>query len=95
MVAVADLNISSEALEPLKKSDGMIKGIMDMVFEEEDGLVILDYKSDRGMSASALRDRYRMQLLLYKAAAELTMKKPVKQVCLYSFELEKTIVVTL
>ena len=95
MVAVADLDISSDVLEPLKKSDGMIKGIMDMVFEEDDGLVILDYKSDRGSSENALRERYRMQLLLYKAAAELTMKKPVKQLCLYSFELEKTIEVKL
>ena len=95
MVTVADLDISSDALAPLKKSDGMIKGIMDLVFEEDDGLVILDYKSDRGLSENAFRDRYRMQLLLYKAAAELTMKKPVKQVCLYSFELERTIEVIL
>ena len=95
MVAVADLNISNDALEPLKSSDGMIKGIMDLVFEEDDGLVILDYKSDRGLKEKELQERYKMQLLLYKAAAELTMKKKVKQVCLYSFELEKMIEIIL
>ena len=91
MVAVADLQIGSDALDQLKKSDGMIKGIMDLVFEEDDGLIIVDYKSDRGASAKALAERYRMQLTLYKAAAELTMKKRVKAAYLYSFELEKEI----
>lgn len=91
MVAVADLDVKSDALDQLKGSDGMIKGIMDLVFEEDGELVIVDYKSDRGVSAEALAERYRMQLTLYKAAAELTMKKPVKAAYLYSFELEKEI----
>ena len=95
MVAVADLDIGSDALDQLKKSDGMIKGIMDLVFEEDDGLIIVDYKSDRGASAKALSERYRMQLTLYKAAAELTMHKKVKAAYLYSFELEKEIEVSL
>ncbi len=95
MVAVADLDIGSDALDQLKKSDGMIKGIMDLVFEEDDGLIIVDYKSDRGASAKALSERYSMQLTLYKAAAELTMHKKVKAAYLYSFELEKEIEVFL
>ena len=95
MVAVADLDIDNDELAVLKKSDGMIKGIMDLVFEEDGRLVIVDYKSDRGVSEKALKERYRMQLTLYKAAAELTMNKKVKEACVYSFELEKEIVTDL
>ena len=69
----------------------MIKGIIDLMFEEKDGLVIVDYKSDRGASAEALRERYTAQIQLYRAAAELTTGKKVKEACLYSFELKRTI----
>lgn len=86
MVAVSELDTENEALNRLKKSDGMIKGIIDLMFEEEDGIVIVDYKSDRGVSLQKLRERYTMQLKLYKAAIELTAGKRVKAAYLYSFE---------
>lgn len=95
MVAVSHLDIDNSLMEILKRSDGMIKGIVDMMFEEEDGLVIVDYKSDRGVSADALAKRYSVQLQLYKAAVELTMKKKVKAAYLYSIELEKEIPIQL
>lgn len=91
MVAVAHLNIENSLMEKLKRSDGMIKGIVDMMFEENDGLVIVDYKSDRGISTSELAKRYSVQLKLYKSAVELTMKKKVKAAYLYSIELKKEI----
>jgi len=93
MVAVSELDIDNEALDKLKKSDGMIKGIIDLMFEEEDGIVIVDYKSDRGVSLEKLKERYSMQLKLYKAAIELTTKKRVKEAYLYSFELRAQIAV--
>ncbi|SHM22770.1 helicase-exonuclease AddAB subunit AddA [Ruminococcus flavefaciens] len=89
MVAVSQLDTDNEALEKLKHSDGMIKGIIDLMFEEKDGIVIVDYKSDRGVSLEKLRERYSMQLKLYKAAIELTTGKKVKEAFLYSFELKK------
>jgi len=93
MVAVSELDIENDALEKLKKSDGMIKGIIDLMFEEEDGIVIVDYKSDRGVSLEKLKERYSMQLRLYKAAIELTTKKKVKEAYLYSFEKQDHIAV--
>ena len=95
MVAINELKIDENTKEKLKYSDGMIKGIIDLMFEEPDGIVIVDYKSDRGISLEKLKDRYSMQLRLYKAAIELTTRKKVKETILYSFELRKYISVEL
>lgn len=92
-VASAELDIGSPEFDRIKRSDGMIKGIIDLVYEEDDGLVIVDYKSDRGVSADELRDRYTMQLMIYKSALELTSGKNVKGLSLYSIELEQEIVI--
>ena len=87
MVAVRELALEDEMIGKLKNSDGMIKGIIDLMFEEKDGIVIVDYKSDRGISLQKLKERYSTQLKLYKAAVELTTGKKVKEAMLYSFEL--------
>ena len=87
MVAVRELDLEEEMIEKLSNSDGMIKGIIDLMFEEKDGIVILDYKSDRGVTLHKLKERYSTQLKLYKAAVELTTGKIVKEAILYSFEL--------
>lgn len=91
MVAVSELNISGEVIDKLKRKESMIKGIIDLMFEENGEIVIVDYKSDRGADEKALRERYRPQLLLYKSAVELTTGKKVKETLLYSFELRKAI----
>ncbi|MCR4888260.1 MAG: helicase-exonuclease AddAB subunit AddA [Ruminococcus sp.] len=91
MIAAAQLDIKEENFERIRKSDGMLKGIIDLVYETDDGLVIVDYKSDRGMSEEALKERYTMQLMIYKSALELTSDKPVIGLELYSIELKKEI----
>ena len=93
MVALSELRLSNEIIDKFKNSNGMIKGIIDLMFEEPDGIVIVDYKSDRGASLSKLKERYTMQLQLYKAAVELTTGKRVKEAILYSFELKKTVAI--
>ena len=92
-VASAQLDIGSPEFDRIKRSDGMIKGIIDLVYEEDGELVIVDYKSDRGVSAEELRERYTMQLMIYKSALELTSGKKVKGLLLYSIELEEEIVI--
>lgn len=70
----------------------LIQGIIDVFFEEEDGLVIADYKTDRVQTADELRGRYQVQLDYYgEALARLTHKK-IKQKLLYSFALGEEIV---
>lgn len=95
MAAISQLDIEAPLMEKLKKSDGMIKGIIDLMFEEDGGIVILDYKSDRGVSTETLRSRYTPQIQLYRAAVELTTGCKVKSAYLYSFELHRTIEVPL
>ena len=91
MVALRELDINDDLIGRFRNSDGMIKGIIDLMFEENDGIVIVDYKSDRGTSLEKLKERYSAQLRLYKAAVELTTGRKVKEALLYSFELKKTV----
>ncbi len=88
---MSDLGQGVEIPELFRESDGMIKGIMDLVFEENGKLIIVDYKSDIRTSASKLAERYSSQLLLYKAALELITGESVGAAYLYSFELRRSI----
>ncbi len=76
------------------KETVLVQGIIDVFFEEEDGIVLVDYKTDRVYPGEEeiLKDRYRAQLECYKQAIEKTHEKPVKEMILYSFALDKEIV---
>ena len=58
-----------------------------MFFEEEDGLVLLDYKTDAVSSMKELWNRYETQLDYYREAVQKLFGKPVKERILYSFHL--------
>lgn len=85
------------AKDVLKESNSqeiiLIQGIIDVFFEEEDGIVLLDYKTDRVVTAQQLIDRYHVQLDLYQETIERAMGKKVKERLLYSFRLEKAVLV--
>ena len=71
----------------------LIQGIIDAWFEEEDGVVLVDYKTDRiqkGQEA-VLLERYRLQMIYYdRALLQLTGKR-VKEAIIYSLALQKEI----
>lgn len=69
----------------------LIQGIIDVFFEEEDGLVLMDYKTDRVSDAKELAQRYGVQLDYYEQALSRLTGKRVKQRLIYSFALEKEI----
>ena len=71
----------------------LIQGIVDVFFEEPDGIVLLDYKTDRVKTKKELSDRYIMQLKLYQEAIEKAVGKKVKERILYSFCLGESIFV--
>lgn len=70
----------------------VVQGIIDLYFEEEDGLVLVDYKTDRVSDGKALADRYKVQLDYYRRALEQMTGKKVKECCIYSVYLNETIV---
>lgn len=65
----------------------LIQGIIDVFFEEEDGLVLLDYKTDVVKDGEELVRRYRVQLDYYEEALRNLTGKKVKERILYSFYL--------
>lgn len=69
----------------------LVQGIIDVFFEEEDGIVLLDYKTDKVDEDQELVLRYERQLQLYKEAIEHAYNVPVKEVLIYSFALERSI----
>ena len=69
----------------------LIQGIIDVFWVEEDGIVLLDYKTDRVDSATRLRDMYKEQMDLYAEALERIFPLPVKEKYLYSFRLNQAI----
>ena len=69
----------------------LIQGIIDVFWVEEDGIVLLDYKTDRVDSATRLRDMYKEQMDLYAEALERIFPLPVKEKYLYFFRLNQAI----
>lgn len=69
----------------------IVQGAVDLCFEEQDGIVVLDFKTDRVDNMTELVDCYGEQLKIYSAAAEKIFEKPVKEKIIYSFHLGKSI----
>lgn len=67
----------------------LIQGIIDVFFEEDGGLVLLDYKTDAVPSMGELWNRYETQMDYYGEALRKLTGKPVRERILYSFHLEK------
>jgi ATP-dependent helicase/nuclease subunit A len=66
----------------------LLQGVVDCCWEEPDGLVILDFKTDR-IRASVVEDRaerYHAQLQAYRYAMEQVMERPVQSCWLYFLE---------
>ncbi len=74
-------------------SDEMIvvQGAVDLLFFEENEIVIVDFKTDRNLSESELKEAYSMQLAIYAKAIEKLYNKKVKELLIYSFALGKDI----
>lgn len=71
----------------------LLQGAMDVCCVYGDGLVIVDYKTDR-LSEEELISKYSFQLYLYSVAAEKMYSLPVKKAYIWSFGLGKGIDVT-
>ena len=76
----------AQAREPV-----LLQGAIDCAFEEDEGWVLVDYKTDRVKTADELAARYAAQLDLYAKALARCTGKPVRQRLLYSFVLGEAI----
>lgn len=89
-VRMCDLRLEGEyrkLAEDYAGTDGMLIGVVDLFFEEDGEIVLVDYKSDYAKDADTLRERYTEQLALYAAAIELIRGQKVKEKLIYSLRL--------
>ena len=77
--------------ERAEKDEVLLQGIIDAFIVEDDGIILVDYKTDRVKSEEELRERYQKQIMLYSDALEAILGKKVKKRVLYSFYLGKEV----
>lgn len=72
-----------------------LQGVIDSFFYEDNEVILLDYKTDyvEQGNEEELINKYRMQIQYYKEALEKITKTKIKECYLYSFYLEKEILV--
>lgn len=73
----------------LEEDTVLVKGIVDCLFEDEKGLVLLDYKTDRiseYRNTAALAETYRFQLELYSRVMEDILGRKIGERWLYFFD---------
>jgi len=66
----------------------LIQGVIDCLFIEPDGVVLIDYKTDalKGMAPEVYAQRYDIQIGLYARAVSDIWRLPVKELYLYFFD---------
>jgi len=69
----------------------LVQGMIDVYAKEEDGILLVDYKTDRVESEQELLERYGLQVRYYARALEQLTGEKVKEAILYSLRLQKEI----
>ena len=80
--AVESDNLWREVPVGVPIADGVLEGFIDLLFEEEDGLVVVDYKTD-SLDSEETTDaiqRYRLQGGAYALAIQRATGKRVKEI---------------
>ena len=92
----SDKSKQDDTNQPDKNNGGqLIQGVIDVYFEEDGSLILVDYKTDKVSKKGGedeLRRRYALQLEYYAKALSQLLQKPVKEKNIYSFSLGKDIV---
>ena len=67
----------------------LLQGVVDCAILEEDGITVLDFKTDRVTkeTVASTANRYRPQLETYAEALSRIYERPVKEKYLYFFHL--------
>ena len=86
MLPAEEMDPESGSEEPV-----LIQGIIDAWFEEDGKAVLVDYKTDRGLSPEELADRYRLQMEYYGKALRMMEGIEIAGTILWSFAEGKAI----
>ena len=73
--------------------DGIVDGIVDLLFDEDDGLVVVDYKTDATDSPDSM-ERYRLQGGAYALALQTVTGRPVKEIVYLFLSQDREVQVT-
>ncbi len=73
----------------------LLQGVVDCWFEEEDGIVLLDFKSDKVKEEELAKKakEHGNQMRVYRSALTRILKKPVKETVLWFFKLNQGVTV--
>lgn len=83
---------AKEVYQEEMEEEILVQGIIDLYYiNQEDELILVDYKTDFVESEEQLLNQYRKQLELYKRALEEALTKKVNHVFIYSTFLGKTL----
>lgn len=91
------LKRESKFLMHLDHSDVIVIGVIDCYFEEDGGLILIDYKTDYVPGENfeeELKTRYHEQLYYYKDALETITGKPTTEIYLFSVQNEREILLS-
>lgn len=91
------MGVKAKEINEQMKSEELVlvQGVIDVYFEENQELVLLDYKSDhvnKSDGEQILMNRYLVQFDYYQKALEQLTGKKVKERLIYSLELDKGII---
>ena len=92
--AMFGVNQEEEQLKMDESHQIIVQGIIDVFFEEDGKIILMDYKTDHVKDKNELLKRYQVQLLLYARAIEQARRLPVTEIYLYSFHLNQAILVS-
>lgn len=79
---------------PGQDEEMLLQGVIDLFFQEEGQVVLVDYKSDRpGRSPEEILESYSLQVDLYRRALEQIQQQPVKDAYIYMLATGESIAV--
>ncbi len=83
--------INTKEIYDTKESENiLVQGIIDLYYiDENDNIVLVDYKTDYVQKEEELIEKYKVQLDIYKKALEEALKAKVREVYIYSIYLNK------
>ena len=88
------IKVDMQSVDEEKKGSMLVQGIIDLyAIDDNDEIILLDYKTDFVTDGQELVQKYKKQLELYKIALEKYYNKKVSKVYIYSLYLDREICV--